>query len=270
MLVFLKRNTNMADGINSLLELPSDPLDLLSAFGLSRQEATVYLSLLSEGGLNGYEAAKTLGISRSNAYTALASLVEKGAAWTAEGTPVRYVPVPAAEFTENRVRKAEAFRKKLLACLPGRKEIQGGYVTITGTDLIFDRLRHLIADAEERVYLAVPGTVLGSLLGELATLLASGKKVVIITDSATVADAGLSSALSGATVYAGDVAPLQIRAIADSRFVLTGELSGGKGASCLFSDRKNLVDIFKTALKNEIRLIELGASATGGKSDGVF
>ena len=46
----------------------SDNIVLLQQFGLTRQEAKVYLLLLTEGCLSGYEAAKRAGISRSNAY----------------------------------------------------------------------------------------------------------------------------------------------------------------------------------------------------------
>ncbi len=66
-----------------------DAMDLLIEFGLTRQEATLYLCLLSGGDQNGYELAKKTGISRSNTYTGLAGLVEKGAAWTIEGETVR-------------------------------------------------------------------------------------------------------------------------------------------------------------------------------------
>ena len=51
-----------------------DNIELLMSFGLTRQEARVYVLLLGEGALSGYEAAKRLGISRSNAYAALAGL----------------------------------------------------------------------------------------------------------------------------------------------------------------------------------------------------
>ena len=54
---------------------------LLMNFGLTRQEANLYVLLVLEGELNGYEAAKKSGISRSNTYNALAGLVEKGAAY---------------------------------------------------------------------------------------------------------------------------------------------------------------------------------------------
>ena len=39
-----------------------DNVELLMSFGLTRQEARVYVLLLGEGALSGYEAAKRLGI----------------------------------------------------------------------------------------------------------------------------------------------------------------------------------------------------------------
>ena len=70
----------------------------LMHFNLTRQEATLYLLLLKAGRLTGYEAAKQTGISRSNTYTALAGLVEKGAAYIMEeGKVTRYTPVAPEE-----------------------------------------------------------------------------------------------------------------------------------------------------------------------------
>lgn len=261
-----------------------DAAALLTGFGLSGQEAAVYLSLLSEGELNGYEAAKLLAISRSNAYTALAGLAEKGAAWIIEGSPVRYTAVPPAEFCANRLRGMAAARDRLLEILPKRKETPGSYITIRGRERILDRLRHLLEEADERVYLALESPLLDLYADELARLRAEGKKVVIITDReppaggaavAAVSNAGAvgtsgvgpegePAGQAGSKVYLGPVKAGQIRAIADSRYVMTGELGaswrdgGADGATCLFSDHPNLVELFKTALRNEIRLIELG------------
>ena len=50
----------------------------LMEFGLTRQEAAIYECLLREGKTTGYEVAKLIGISRSNAYNSLASMTEKG------------------------------------------------------------------------------------------------------------------------------------------------------------------------------------------------
>ena len=40
--------------------------------------------------------------------------------------------------------------------------------------------------------------------------------------------------------------------------MLTGRISDGENSTCLFSRNRNLVDIFKEMLKNEITLIEMG------------
>ena len=52
----------------------------LTEYGLTRQEATIYACLLCQGSMTGYEIAKDTGISKSNVYTAVKELVQKGAA----------------------------------------------------------------------------------------------------------------------------------------------------------------------------------------------
>jgi len=232
--------------------------DLLIEFGLTRQGTAVYLALLTEGDLSGYQVAKSLGISRSNAYTALAALVDKGAAWLMEGSATRYAAVPAGEFCDNRLRALAKSREQLLANLPEPKAEAGGYITIKGEGNILDRLHHLLAGAGERVYLALHGEVLGQVLPELSELAQRRSKVVIITDAVTAQSAGIRSRLPGARIQAGDVKQDQIRVIVDSHHVMTGELAGGASATCLYSNQKHLADLFKTAMRNELRLIELG------------
>ena len=51
-------------------------IEKLMAFNLTRQEANIYLALHEAGAKTGYEIAKQTGISRSNAYNALAGLVD--------------------------------------------------------------------------------------------------------------------------------------------------------------------------------------------------
>ena len=82
-----------------------DIIERLMYFNLTRHEATLYMALLAESSLTGYEGAKLTGISRSNTYTALAGLVDKGAAHVTEDTATRYTPVPFDEFCENKIRQ---------------------------------------------------------------------------------------------------------------------------------------------------------------------
>ena len=117
--------------------------DALMCFGLTRQESTIYLTLLSDGALTGYEVAKRTGISRSNTYTALACLVDKGAARLVEGTPVRYMPVAAEEFGDNKIKNLQRMKRLLLEQIPVRTEAMEGYITIRSDGHISDKIRYM-------------------------------------------------------------------------------------------------------------------------------
>lgn len=226
-----------------------DTAELLTQFNLTRQEAFIYLTLLSEGDLNGYEVAKITGISRSNTYTSLAALVEKGGAYVIEGPATRYTPVPLEEFCRNKVRKLTETGQELLRSVPPKRGETDGYVTVRGRAHILNKMRNMISEAKERVYLSIPGEVQQELLPEIKEAIFRGIKMVLIT--------GEPVQLDGATVYYMEKSQQQIRLIADSANVLTGDIENGESSTCLYSKKKNLIDLLKDSLKNEIALIEM-------------
>lgn len=75
------------------------------------------------------------------------------------------------------------------------------------------------------------------------------KKVVIITDQ--------PATFYNAKVYFGENRGMQIGIIADSKYVLTGEYGEGSMNTCLYSGQKNFVELYKTALANEIKLLSI-------------
>lgn len=228
--------------------------DSLKVFGLTGQEATLYVKLLGEGSLTGYEAAKLTGISRSNTYTALAGLVDKGAAYVMEGKVTVYTPVPLDEFCDNRIRKLAALKEDILKRVPYVKHNVDGYITIKGEEEIINKLKNTINEAEERIYVSAPSKTIDSFKNELNKALKRGLKIVVITNQ--------GFKLDKATIWYTEKENAQIRLIADSCKVITGDLTAGTESTCLYSCKENLVDLFKDALKNEIRLIELTGSLT--------
>ena len=155
----------------------------LMKFDLTRQEAAVYESLLENGKLTGYEAAKLTGISRSNVYVALASLCEKGAAYLeASENGKRYLSVPVQEFCEDKIDQLKKEEDWLVMHAPVRKEEEEGYITISGQETIEAKARALLKRAKERVYLSSGQAFLEAVLPELTEFAGDGKKVVIITD----------------------------------------------------------------------------------------
>ncbi len=223
-------------------------IESLMQFGLTQQEATIYLTLNTEGTLTGYEVSKLTGISRSNAYTALANLTEKGAAALIEGEKKLYSPVPAKEFCSGKLRALQKISESIYETMPARRQEYEGYLTIRGRQNILDKMITMISSAKKRIYLSMHGAVIRELDEYLSTAVDKGLKIVIITNDALH--------MSGATVYRSEKKIDEIRLITDSHKVITGDIKDA-ASSALYSSKRNLVELLKESLTNEIELIKI-------------
>ena len=103
----------------------------------------------------------------------------------------------------------------------------------------------MLIKAKERVYISLSQNLLEVVITSLEEVRKKGIKLVIITDK--------NFNFEGATIYTSEKEPTQVRLIVDSKHVLTGDIKD----TCLYSSNNNLVKVFKEALTNEIKLIEL-------------
>jgi len=227
----------------------------LMEFGLTRQEATIYLNLLKNEMQTGYEVSKQTGISRSNAYNALAGLVESGAAYICEGNATKYEAVEIEEFCTNKIRSMEKKKEFLITNMPKETHSEEGYLTITGDEQITHKVKNMLFLAQKRVYLSMSAQNLEQFRTELLELEKKKIKMVILSDRAVE--------IPQAKLYLTENKKQQIGVITDSRYVITGELGKGADSNCLYSGQSNLVRVFKDYLKNEIKLLEL----TGEKNN---
>lgn len=224
-------------------------VDRLMDFSLTRQEATIYQCLITEGKLTGYEVAKCTGISRSNAYSALASLVDKGAAYVSEESAKKYIPLGLNEFCDNYIHHLEKEKQWITEHLPQKKRDDEGYITVDGKNNILNKIRNLIESTQERVYISCDSCYLAEMKELVVGLVKEQKKVVIITDC----DMGIE----GVTLYLSESKGHQIGIIIDSKYVLSGEYGEGSSNNCLYSGQTNFVEIFKNAMSNEIKLLKI-------------
>lgn len=228
-------------------------VEKIMEFGLTRQEAVIYVCLFRHGELTGYEVAKQTGISRSNVYGALAGLVEKGAAYVLEGSASKYTPVAIAEFCDNKIRSLEKQKAYLAENIPQVSAVKEGYITIEGYKHIYDKMRHMLKAAKQRIYLSAPAGFISLWEKDLCELTKKEIKVVLITDDEVK--------IEDSILYLSGKKEEQLRLIIDSEYVLTGEITGKDSDTCLYCGQENFVNVFKEALRNEIKLIEL----TGGR-----
>ena len=224
-------------------------LNLIS-LGLTNNEATLYLALSAHGDMTGYECAKITGISRSNAYIALAGLCENGAAYLVDGATQKYSPAPIKEFCANKRRKFEAAASFITDNMPSPAAPSEAYITISGASTILDKMKNMINACTERIYISAETTVLDKVSSELADVINRKCKVVLL--------ACHDFNIDGTIKYNMTRTEGQVRLIVDSLFILTGDYVENNLCSCLFSASGTLVSLFKESMRNEIRLIELG------------
>lgn len=225
----------------------STTIDILADFGLTRQEAVIYSEFISHGEMTGYEVGKETGISRSNVYSSISSLVEKGALYVVQGESSKYTPVEINQFTKNRIEELTRKALYLKKHCPKKIKAADGYITIQGEKNIRNKIREMLEKTEFRLYIMASADIVREFEEDLKKLIETGKKVVILTDDFK---------LKGAKIYETKPENGQLRFITDSAYVLTGELTGGEHDSCLYSGQQNLVAVMKEALKNKIILLD--------------
>ena len=147
----------------------------LSELGLTKNEATAWLTLLREApaeGLTGYEVAATSGIPRSAVYNVMRSLESRGAAFSTGESPARYVPTDATRFlAELNARHAAKVARldEALSRMPKRTRPEPVWILHDYADVL-GRIDAMIRDAKERVYLSLWNRELLALAPALKTL----------------------------------------------------------------------------------------------------
>ncbi len=223
-----------------------DYIEYLIEYGLTRQEAIIYVELQRHGSMTGYEVSKETGISKSNVYAALKGLTQKGAAVCEEGEATRYLPVEIENFCDNHLRYLGEMREQLIKNKPKQLEAVEGYITIQSYRHICNKIYELLGKCEKRLYMMAETKIVMQFKDDLSKLASEGRKVVILT--------GTELNIEGATVYKTDVVTGQIRFITDSSYVITGTLTGDSDDTCLYSGQENLVNLVKETIKNKMLL----------------
>jgi len=126
-------------------------IDLLKKIGLTELEARCYLTLHEEPNLSGYEVAKRVAVSRSNVYSALRSLADKGACRYIEGEPVRYDAVPIEQLVRHLQIEFEQTTKSLVNQLKSPPKNGRSFYNWQGDKQIGTAIHRIIANAQTTI-----------------------------------------------------------------------------------------------------------------------
>ncbi|SDN37755.1 Sugar-specific transcriptional regulator TrmB [Paenibacillus sp. yr247] len=126
-----------------------DVLLHLKNLGFTDLEAKCLHVLAECGTQTGYEIAKALGVSRSNVYSALQKLAEKGAVLTSHGEPTYYQSVPIEEIGERIEAELQASIRYVKANMPKQDAHRSEYFSLEGDSKVIERIRTELRKAKE-------------------------------------------------------------------------------------------------------------------------
>jgi sugar-specific transcriptional regulator TrmB len=152
----------------------------LTPFGFTPTESRVYEVLLSGGPGTGYAIARTAGLARANAYSALEGLVTKGAARVEDGQPKRFrAEPPGGVMARIANAQGEAFERL-------SQELDGfgapatpGLVELTSPKGLLQLLTHEIGRAQRSVLLLAPAEAYPLLAPALRRAVTAGLEVAL-------------------------------------------------------------------------------------------
>jgi HTH-type transcriptional regulator, sugar sensing transcriptional regulator len=240
----------------------------LMAFSLTKLEADVYASLVREGEATGYELAKRLAIARSNVYQSCARLVERGLVRESEAESTVYVALSPERWLESELATLAKAAARLRRELKEAKPRVDRYLSVRGRAASLAALSSLIASAKERLYLCLDAGLCAEMGQELEEALLRGISVHLITPVgpltrrlAELAELGQEEGRA-VDLLVKDQGEGTLRAIADSRLALSGELRGEFG-NCVESEAEPFVTLVKDAIRNEMLLARHSTLAEG-------
>ncbi|WP_431026942.1 TrmB family transcriptional regulator [Lysinibacillus sp. LZ02] len=131
-------------------------IEQFEEIGYSKNEAKVYIALLKEPAINGYEISKKSGVPRSMVYAVIAKLVAKEAIIELRTEPPTYTPVAVKELVMNRRRQTEDTLTSLEKELQGiEKPVEVNVIKhIEGRKKIINAMQKLMLAAKEEIWLS--------------------------------------------------------------------------------------------------------------------
>lgn len=213
--------------------ITNDAYEFLIKVGFSLNEAKVYVTLLQNKALNGYEIAKLSGVSRSLVYDVIERLLNKGFIIKSEGAINYYVALDynkTLEKIDNENHKnllnAEA-KLKLLS----KKENDNEFIfNIRGFDKFIDKAKERILLAKREISLSIWKQDFALLKDDLLKAIKRGVKVYIFSFEDIILDK--AEIFSYKVKDASNLFPYRrISLIIDNNDTFIGENIGDKSVS---------------------------------------
>ena len=134
-------------------------LDWLQTLGFSQYEAKVYLALLMQPDVTGYELAKHSGVPASKIYGTLNKLIAREMVQAIDSDPKKYIPSPPEEILSRMrgefLETVDLLSEKLEQIYTQSEVMDEHIWNLTGRKSILRKVTDFITDARQQIFLSV-------------------------------------------------------------------------------------------------------------------
>ncbi len=230
-------------------------INALEQVGFSTYEARVYLGLLQQSPITGYQLSKRSGVPRSRIYETLERLVAKGYAVALQTDPAQYSPLTAHELVAYLQEQFDGTLSKLEAELKKASTAQAleSLWNLRGREDILRRARRMITQAEESVYLVGWGATIQELQPELEAADRRGVRIVLVTCGESTFEVGkhYQHAFEAELVQRCDTS---LNVVVDGMEALVGQTEPAETCQAAWSHSPALVLITEEYIRHEVYL----------------
>ncbi|QQE78334.1 TrmB family transcriptional regulator [Alicyclobacillus sp. SO9] len=225
-------------------------IEYLRRIGLSELEARCYLTLHVDSPLSGYEVAKRVSVSRTNVYSALRSLVDKGGCRIIDGHPTLYDAVPINQFIGLLKSEFEQTARVLSSKLKTSARHAPGFYSWKGSDPVNRAIRRLIVNATQLIVVDAWAEDLPPIEETLLEAEAHGITVVVVTLGEFRTP--LKNIVQHMAYDIPSDMPRKFSLLCDSHASIIANFGGDMNPSALETEHSGVADILKNAFYHDL------------------
>ncbi len=246
-------------------------VSLMQNIGFGQYEARVYLALLQQPRVSGYELAKISGVPASKVYGVLSKLINKEAILSIDEEPLKYVPKPPDEILAH-LKKSYVNAIDLLGeelqNLYTRHDFSDQYIwNISGRTAIMERIIEFLLKGEKQIFLSIWDEEIDLLSETLKTLNHKGVELNIVHFGKKKLGFGKEYRHGREHEIRIKRGGRRIALVVDDKQVILGHFSGNEKSSAAWTSNSGLVLLAKDYIIHDIysiRMIEkFGKEAEG-------
>jgi HTH-type transcriptional regulator, sugar sensing transcriptional regulator len=237
------------------VEVSQRSIAALEQLGFSTYEARVYIGLLKQNPITGYQLSRLSSVPRSRIYETLERLTAKGYAIALQSDPVEYCPLAVPELLAHLQEHFDGALSNLdtelskLATTPATESIWN----LLGRENILQRAQSMIAKAQVSVYVVGWGETIQALKRELEAADRRGVRLVIISCGESKIEVGkhYRHAFEKELVQDCDCS---INVVTDGMEVLVGQTEPPDTCQAAWSHSPALIFITEEYIRHEVYL----------------